>query len=211
MIGGSPHTYSLTELLTSERLLENIPTKELLLRQGIRLFHRNGVEGTSLGRLLSITGKSKSQFYSHFKDKDDFVCKVLELEMDTMLRVTARHRLCGFDSFEEWFSPYLELASLPGNLGCPIGPVAHELAPSKPTIREASRRQFERWEASIEASLSRLAEVEKLPSSFDARATARLMCCSIQGAFLLGRVYQDPRFVKEVGAHFRQLLMGLKV
>lgn len=208
-VSGS-HSFTLTELLTGERVLQNLPTKDLLLRQGIRLFHEHGVEGTSLGRLLAVTGKSKSQFYSHFKDRDDFICRVLELEMDTMLRVAARHPLTDFASFGEWFSPYVELASLPGNLGCPVGPAANELAPSRPAIRETSRLQFERWEASISASLEVLAQTEKLSSSFEPKAIARLMCCSIQGAFLFGRVYRDPRFVKEVGEHFFRLLKSLK-
>ena len=77
-------------------------------------------------------------------------------------------------------------------------------------MRDASLAQFKRWEDSVRESLQTLAQLECLPSSFDAASTARLMCCSIQGAFLFGRVYQDERYVREMGDHFLSLLRAYK-
>ena len=84
---------TLTDLLTREDVLEGLATKDSLLAHGVRLIHRFGVHGTSIGKLLEAAGKSKSQFYFHFDDKDDFVCRVLELEMTTMLKMKLRFPL----------------------------------------------------------------------------------------------------------------------
>jgi TetR/AcrR family transcriptional regulator, transcriptional repressor for nem operon len=197
---------TLTDLLTRDDVLEGIPTKDTLLAHGVRLFHRHGVHGTSIGRLLSETGKSKSQFYFHFQDKDDFVCHVLELEMTTMLKMKKRFRLDRVEDVVDWFSPYLELASLPGNLGCPVGPVATELSPSKESIRAEAERQFRRWEQKITDDLVLLAAGERFDESFDPRAVARNLACSIQGAFLLGRVFQERDFIVEVRDRFQSEL-----
>ena len=197
---------TLTDLLTRDDVLEDLSTKESLLAHGVRLFHRFGVQGTSIGKLLEATGKSKSQFYFHFQDKDDFVCSVLELEMTTMLKMKKRHRLGCLEDLDDWFSPYVELASLPGNLGCPVGPAATEMSPSKPSIREEAMRQFARWEEKIADDLIILSAREKFDGSFVPEEVARQLACSIQGAFLFGRVFQDNNFILEVRDNFRRQL-----
>lgn len=197
---------TLTDLLTSEDLLKGLSTRDALLAHGVRLFHRFGVHGTSIGKLLEITNKSKSQFYHNFDDKDEFVCRVLELEMTTMLKMKARYRLDCVEDLTEWFSPYLELASLPGNLGCPVGPVATELSPSKDCVRKEASRQFHRWEQKIADDLTILAAKERFDESFSPEATARNLACSIQGAFLFGRVFQQGNFIVEVRDNFRREL-----
>lgn len=194
---------TLTDLLTRDDVLEGISTKDTLMAHGVRLFHRFGVHGTSIGKLLSTTSKSKSQFYFHFQDKDDFVCQVLKLEMSTMLKMKARYRLDCIEDLTDWFSPYVELASLPGNLGCPVGPVATELSPSKKAIREEARRQFKRWVLKLTDDLILLAARERFDQSFDPEATARRLACSIQGAFLLGRVFQSDELIVEIRDQFQ--------
>jgi TetR/AcrR family transcriptional repressor of nem operon len=197
---------TLTDLLTSDDVLEGLSTKDTLLAYGVRLFHRYGAHGTSIGKLLDATKKSKSQFYFHFQDKDDFVCQVLELEMSTMLKMKRRHPLEKVEDVVDWFRPYLELASLPGNLGCPVGPVATELSPSKDSIREEASRQFERWEQKISNDLESLADLEGFDESFKPELVARNLACSIQGAFLLGRVFQERDFIVEVRDSFQREL-----
>ena len=189
---------TLTDLLTREDVLEGLATKDSLLAHGVRLIHRFGVHGTSIGKLLEAAGKSKSQFYFHFDDKDDFVCRVLELEMTTMLKMKRRFTLEKLEDVEAWFSPYIELGSLPGNLGCPVGPAATEMSPSNEMVRAEARRQFERWEQKIAEDLAGLAEKEGFGHSYCARTEARNLVCSIQGAFMFGRVFQDRNFIVEV-------------
>lgn len=198
--------FTLTDLLTRDDVLEGRSVRDLLLAHGVRLFHRFGVHGTSIDKILDTTGKSKSQFYRHFKDKDDFVCQVLELEMTTMLKMTERYRLDRLEDLDDWFSPYLELASLPGNLGCPVGPVASELGPSVESVRDMATRQFARWEQKIADDLILLAARQRFDRSFPAETVARTLACSIQGAFLMGRVYQNLDFMLQVKEGFRREL-----
>jgi TetR/AcrR family transcriptional regulator, transcriptional repressor for nem operon len=200
---------TLTDLLSREDLLEGATTRDSLLGHGIRLFHKYGADGTSIGRLLSVTGKSKSQFYSHFKDRDDFICQILELQMTTMIRISSRVKLHCVEDFENWFAPYVELGQLPDNLGCPVGPLASELSPSNDCVREAAVKQFERWQDFIAEQLTNLAEAEGFPDSFEPKETARHMCCSIQGAFLFGRVYRDNSFILDVRDRFALQLKAL--
>lgn len=189
---------SLTELLTRDDILQGLATRDMLLAHGVRLFHRFGVNGTSVGKILEATGKSKSQFYSHFSDKDDFVCKVLELQMGTMIRVGRRYKVEKVEDLVSWFAPYLELASLPENLGCPVGPLASELSPARGSIREEAGKQFHRWQQHIIEMLRGLATCEDFSEDFDPEAIGRNLSYSIQGAFLMGRVFQSHQAIEEV-------------
>jgi len=159
---------------------------------------------------LESTGKSKSQFYSHFKDKDDFICSVLELEMTTLLRIKKRNPLRNLEDYDPWFAPYLELAHLPHNLGCPVGPLATELSPSNEKVRKVGSEQLQRWEQSVADSFHALGCAEGFSEQFSPRALARHFCCAVQGAYLFGRVHRDPSFLEEVGQTLKQELQLFK-
>ena len=197
---------TLTELLTSDEVLQGAATRDLLLGYGIRLFHRYGVEGTSIGRLLQVSGKSKSQFYSHFSSREEFVCQILARQMDTMIRVGSRHPLDSLEDFPQWFQPYQELADLPGHLGCPTGPLASDMSPSSEIIQAQASRQFHLWEDHVTRCFQHLGERLNFSESFSARETARQFCCSVQGGFLLGRVHQTGDYIRLVGQQFEKLL-----
>ena len=62
--------------------------------------------------------------------------------MTTMLKMKLRFPLEKLEDVETWFSPYIELGSLPGNLGCPVGPAATEMSPSNEMVRAEARRQL---------------------------------------------------------------------
>lgn len=201
---------TLTDLLTRTDILEKASTKDTLIAHGIRLFHRHGVVGTSLDQLLKVSHKSKSQFYSHFKNKDDFVCQVVERQMSTMIRVAKRYPLNSLSEFEAWFSPYIELAELPDNLGCPVAPLASEMSPSHDSIQETASLWFTRWQECLTQFLTELGEGENFRPEFQPHLTARLLCCSIQGAFLFARVQQDTSFFTQVREQYRQHLESFK-
>lgn len=203
-------SYSITELLTGDEVLRNADTRALLLAQGIRLFHRYGVDGTSVGRIIKVTGKSKSQFYSHFSSREEFICHILELQMTTMIKVTARTPLERLEDFPLWFAPYEELGHLPGHLGCPTGPLATELSPSCEQVQEAAGKQFNRWENYMSDCLLGLFQSNSSAASAEeARLIGQQLCCSIQGAFLLGRVHQTGKYITQVGRQYYQVLRSL--
>ena len=201
--------YTLTELLTSDEVLESANTRDCLLGHGIRLFHRYGVDGASVGRILKASNKSKSQFYSHFGSREDFICQVLKRQMTTMIKVSSRTPFKKVEDFPDWFAPYEELGSLPGHLGCPTGPLATDLSPSCEVVRAEASRQFNLWQNYIADCFAQLfKELGTSPIS-SSKELADQFCCSLQGAFLLGRVHQTGDYVELVGKQYYSLLKSL--
>lgn len=195
-----------TDLMMREDHLEGMSTRDLLLVFGIRMFHKLGVNGTGVGQLLKATKKSKSQFYHYFEDKDDFVCAILRLEMDIMIRMAGRYPLGTVEDFEAWFKPYVELGELPEQLGCPVGCIAAELSPSHPSVRKEAAAQLARWENHLTECLDGLARKEGFGSDFDAPRMAQRLAAAIQGALLMGRAHQDTRYILAVGQDFQEAL-----
>ena len=190
--------------------LAGMSTRDLLLVYGIRMFHKLGVNGTGVGQLLKATKKSKSQFYHYFKDKDDFVCSILRLEMDILLRMPTRRSLDTGEDFGEWFQPYVELGELPDQLGCPVGAIASELSPSHPSIRREAAVQLARWESHLATCLTGLGQNEGFIGGFDPQLMAQRLAGAIQGALLMGRTHQSLRYILAVRQEYQEQLDRLR-
>ena len=190
--------------------LAAMPTRDLLLVQGIRMFHKLGVNGTGIGQVLKATRKSKSQFYHYFQDKDDYICCILRLEMEIMLRMASRRALTRVEDFREWFSPYIELGELPDHMGCPVGAIASELSPSHPSVRKEASDQLLRWESFMAGCLEELGLQEGFPADYDPKFLGQQLAAAIQGALLMGRATQDLRFINSVRDDYERLLRGYR-
>lgn len=190
--------------------LESMSTRDLLLVHGIRMFHKLGVNGTGIGQLLKATRKSKSQFYHYFQDKDDFICNILRLEMDIMIRRAGRRPLEKVEDFREWFKPYVELGELPEQLGCPVGCIASELSPSHPSVRKEAAEQLTRWESHLAGCMEGLARNEQFGPDFDAKTMAQKMAGAVQGALLMGRTHQDSRYILAARDELEETLLRFR-
>lgn len=185
---------------------------DCLIGHGIRLFHRKGVNGTGLNELLAAAGMGKSQFYHYFENKEDFVCAVLRREMDVFLsRVASNIRtLDHLDDFDQWFEPYLALANLPQNLGCPVGVIASEMSPSSEVVRKVAAESLQRWASAISEAMQGLKQTQPMVDEFDPMKVGHHMACSIQGALLMGRTVQDAAPIRETRDQLRLYLQSFR-
>lgn len=183
--------------------------RELLLRYGVRLFHRQGVNGTGLSELMQLAGVGKGQFYYYFESKDHFVCEVVRFAMDFFLRRIAPHAVCleRLEDFDEWFQPYLDFAALPGYLGCPVGSIGLELSSSSLLVQEAVACEMQRWIAAMTQGLAVFKECNRL--DFDEAEVAEGLAADIQGALLLCRAIQSPRYIASIRERTRRTLKSL--
>ncbi len=199
--------YISTQPLDSKRFRNKA---DCLVGHGIRLFHRNGVNGTGLNELLEAAQMGKSQFYHYFNNKEDFVCEVVRREMDIFLRRIApscRTLKC-LDDFDSWFEPYLALARLPGNLGCPVGAIASEMSPSSEKVRLAASESLQRWINAIAEGLMTWQAHESLRGDFCPQRTAQYLASTIQGALLMCRSFRSLDPILQVREQLKVYLGG---
>lgn len=181
---------------------------DCLIAHGIRLFLQKGVQGTGVNEILAAAGMGKSQFYHYFENKDEFVCAVLRRAMDLFLSKIAWNirTLRSLLEFDSWFEPYLALAGLPGNLGCPVGVIASEMSPSSPVIRRVACESMQRWLDALSEGLNLLKESQPLREDFQPRAFALHLASAIQGGFVLGRTLRSLEPIVSVREQTRHQL-----
>lgn len=140
------------------------PTKQQLIRVGLRLLLKQGYSDLGIQSLLAATGTPKGSFYHHFKDKEDFALKVVDAYMeevhaglDACLNDRDRPPLARVRHFFEMTEQkYRE----EGYLGCLLGGLGQELS----GVSEVFRHKIESCMATIVARIERcLEEVRSLP------------------------------------------------
>ena len=62
------------------------PGKKGILREGLRLFAKNGLSATSIRDIAAATGLTNPALYKHFKTKDDLARTLFERSYSALLR-----------------------------------------------------------------------------------------------------------------------------
>lgn len=61
-------------------------SQDKLLEAGLELFHRYGIYPVGLDRILAHAGVTKTPFYKYFESKEAFVCAVLDVFAEQLLK-----------------------------------------------------------------------------------------------------------------------------
>lgn len=69
----------------TDRTIKKISAKERLILAGIRVIEKNGIQGFSLRKAADDCGISCAAPYKHFKNKDEFLTKIIQYINDQWL------------------------------------------------------------------------------------------------------------------------------
>jgi TetR/AcrR family transcriptional repressor of nem operon len=136
-----------------------VSNKDEALRAAAELFHRQGFRNTSVDQVLEACGISKSNFYYHFKSKEDLGFAVLEKWIEGygihMLNEVLRdENLAPPARLEKFFSKLAALIERSGGrLGCPFGTLSLEMSDIHEGFRTRLAQCFEEWAQALEACL----------------------------------------------------------
>ncbi|WP_438444799.1 TetR/AcrR family transcriptional regulator [Gorillibacterium sp. sgz5001074] len=173
-------------------------SKAKVVLAAMELFHRKGFQSTGLEEILSASGVCKSNFYYHFKSKDELGLSVLEEKMREMQRdyiepalgdysVPPRERLIRF------FEGMIRFCDENGcSRGCIFGNMTLELADHHEGIRSRLVVFFRELETRVRDTLQEGARtggiaLQGMPADELATAVVSLL----QGGILLTRGYKD--------------------
>jgi TetR/AcrR family transcriptional regulator, transcriptional repressor for nem operon len=172
------------------------PTKQQLIREGLRLLLKQGYSDLGIQTLLAATGTPKGSFYHHFKDKEDFALQVVDAYMeevhaglDACLNDLDRSPLARVRHFFEMTEQkYRE----EGYLGCLLGGLGQELS----GVSEVFRHKIESCMAAIVARIERCLEEARrqgeIAASADPGRLANLWVNCWEGAALRSRLTRNP-------------------
>ncbi|TMI87920.1 MAG: TetR family transcriptional regulator [Bacillati bacterium ANGP1] len=175
-------------------------SRERILEAAGALFHLRGFQSTGLDDILETSGVCRSNFYYHFRSKEDLGLEVL------------RRQAGAFEA--GYIRGLLENAALPARRrlellyknvasrhradgyrrGCPFGNLAAELSGIHPEFRRCLSAFFARWEESVDRCLREGVARGEFRPDLDTRRTATALVGQIEGAVLLMKAHRraDP-------------------
>ncbi len=171
-------------------------SRERILEAAAALFHQSGYNATSLDDLLAVSGVCRSNFYYHFKSKEDLAMEVLEQQAQMFearciagilenSSVPARVRL------ERLFEALAASQRADAyRCGCPFGNLAAELAGVHPEFRRRLSEFFGRWEESVDRCLRDGVDRGEFRIDGETRPVATALVSQIEGAILLTKTHR---------------------
>jgi TetR/AcrR family transcriptional repressor of nem operon len=169
--------------------------REKILDAAAALFRQGGLRPTSLDEVLERSGVCRSNFYYHFKSKEDLGLAVLNRQAlrfeETVIRgilederESPRRRLSRlFDLLTS------ELRADAYRSGCPFGSLAAELSGLHPEFQSRLSAFFRKWEEAVERCLREGVAQGEFRDGLDTRRTATALVSQIEGAVLLTKTH----------------------
>ncbi|NTU83175.1 MAG: TetR/AcrR family transcriptional regulator, partial [Chloroflexales bacterium] len=169
------------------------------------VFNTLGYSGTSMRDLTRATGLEKGGIYNHFPSKEalalaayDYSVGVVGARFSAALAVRegAVERL---EAIVGVFAAYLERPPIPG--GCPILNTAVEADDTEPALRARAQTAMTGLQKLIGITVKAGVARGELRPEADPRAVAAVLIATLEGAIMLGRLYDDPAPMRAAVAH----------
>jgi TetR/AcrR family transcriptional repressor of nem operon len=188
-------------------------SKEKILEAATALFHQGGYNATSLDDILAASGVCRSNFYYHYRSKEDLGMEVLQQQAEAFearcIRgiledgsVPARSRL------ERLYEAVADRQRAEEyRCGCPFGNLAAELGGVHPEFRRRLSEFFARWEESLDRCLQEGVASGEFRPDLDTRPVATALVSQIEGAILLMKAHRHNGPM-EAGVQMMLRLLG---
>lgn len=197
-----------TQQLLSRFMVNLKRTREDVLVSVIDLIHRQGFHATGLKELFTTSGMSSGSFYNYFKSKDDLAHALIDYKWN-QLKTTL------FKSIDPTSDPIAQLFEIINALeavhlaeepcaGCFLGNLIVELVEHEPSFRSHLMEVFNEWQQELAKRLR--AGQTQLQPGVKPDILAQQLLTAIEGALLLGRLYNNPDYLTRGFDTVRQLL-----
>lgn len=183
-------------------------TKRRIVAQAAPVFNTFGFSGTSMAELTRATGLEKGGIYNHFPSKEALALAAFDYAVAAMSeRIAAA--LTGVDeaparlrAIVKVFADYVENPPVAG--GCPILNTAVETDDSDSELRTRAQQAMTSLQKLVGVTVKQGVVEGSLRSDADPRRTAAIFTALLEGAVMLGRLYQDTTPMRYAVDHVLQ-------
>jgi TetR/AcrR family transcriptional repressor of nem operon len=186
--------------------------REKLLEAATAILGRNGYQATSVDDILEAAHVAPSNFYYHFKSKEELAIEVLEGYFEhsrqEMAPIFMNRSTTATQKLERLHGAIVKKATASGCCGgCPMGNLAQELSDSHPEFRMRLSRYFQECVEVIAGVVKDGIKAGEFRSSTDPQAAGYLIFGSMQGLLLLAK---SMKKVEPLNQGFQETLKLLK-
>ena len=172
-------------------------SKARILASAKELIHENGFQQTSVDEILKKSGVTKSNFYYHFKSKEELGLIILErfislYETDVLIKTLANKCLGPYERLVEFYSSVKTFhRDLQNPKGCPFGNMAIEMSGANENFREKLSAFFNSWEKIIEECIDEGMSTGDFRSDLSPGAIAQLILSHLEGAIMMVKTHRS--------------------
>ena len=180
-------------------------TRAKIIQQAAELFNQQGYSGASIADVMKATGLKKGGIYNHFQSKDELALEAFDYAYNlTSQRIwqaikqqrNAKARLQGM------VSSYLDfVANPPIAGGCPLLNTAIDSDDTHPALRDRARKAMDSWRNLINRIIQTGIKKGEINSQVEADLVATILISTIEGATMMGKLYQDSLYLERAVEH----------
>jgi len=174
-------------------MAETTPKKKRLIESASRLFHRQGVEKTTLAEVADDAQVALGNVYYYFKAKDDLVAAVADKRSGgiegLIAKLDTRHD--PHERLQGLVQAWVDDRFLDALYGCPVGSLCFELARARGPLSENAARPFKALLDWCET------QFRELGAGGDADCRALHLVSALQGVSLTAAVFGDPELIEK--------------
>ncbi|MFI5322173.1 MAG: TetR/AcrR family transcriptional regulator [Thermodesulfobacteriota bacterium] len=172
-------------------------SKDKILACAKELFHEHGFHQTSVDEILKQSGVTKSNFYYHFKSKEELGLIILErfiahYETEVLLKTLGNKSLQPTEKFDEF---YITVKAYHRDLqkarGCPFGNLAIEMSGANEHFREKLSAFFNSWERIIEDCIKEGMSKGDFRSDLPPGVVAQFILSHLEGAIMMVKTHRS--------------------
>jgi len=189
-------------------------TRLKMVNAAIDLFHRNGVNATSVDQVLEKSGTGKSQFSHYFKTKDGLVGAALE-QLYKIIKegdAATNYEVKSWKDMDGWFRTHIDFQkSVSFEQSCPIGTIGSEIASEQKHLRKGVI-EFLKWSRGALAQFfAERKRAGELPAKIKPEELADFCITIMQGGMLLTKMTRDSEIFEHAANQARAYIKSLRI
>ena len=188
--------------------------REKLINSAINLISSRSYSSVGVQELCDNAGVKKGSFYHFFDSKKELTIISLramwDYYRDNCITPLIESDLSLEEKFDSLLNKSYEMSvsskECNGCLsGCPFGNLALELSTQEEDIRIVIENIFREWIDCFEKIINKSVDRGELPGNTNSYATAQSIIAYMEGLSLMGKTFNDPEIVKNLGCVVRNL------
>lgn len=189
-------------------------TRTRMIEAALDLFHRQGVNATSIDEVLALSHTGKSQFSHYFKTKDGLIQASLEY-LSKVIRSgesPSSYEIKTWEDMERWFQQYIDYQkAVDFERSCPLGTIGNDISNEQPMLRMEVRLFLEWARGKLARFFAERQAAGELQPSAQPEALADFCISIMQGGMLLTKMKRDSDMFEHAAAQANAYIKSLRV
>lgn len=172
-------------------------SKDKILESAKKLFHLKGFQQTSIDEILSDSGVTKSNFYYHFKSKEELGLiyldrRIKQYETEVLSNILENRSESPSFRLDKFYVKVKTFHRGLGRMkGCPFGNLALEMSGVNENFRERLSTFFRRWENLIEECIKEGISSGEFRNDLSPKIMSQLILSHLEGAIMMVKTHRS--------------------